>query len=104
LPNNESAFPVQVIAARIERAPREVEVVLVEALREILGGRADRDQVAGAPWPPQRNCGLAEEQVDVDRQVRLALAALPGVSNEPNDRAVPSGECRLVGAVGRRDR
>jgi hypothetical protein len=35
VPCGQAAFPVQVVAARIERAPREVEVVVVEPFRDV---------------------------------------------------------------------
>ena len=85
LPDDEPAFPVQVVAAWLECAAREVEVVLEEPLREVFRARPDLDQVAGAPGPAQRHRGLAEEQVYVDRQVRLARGAI-SVSDEPHDR------------------
>jgi hypothetical protein len=42
-------LPAQIPATGVERIPREVEVVLEEALRELGRGRADRDEVAAAP-------------------------------------------------------
>jgi hypothetical protein len=93
---------VEVVAPRIERVPREVEVVVVEALREILGGRADLDEV-GAPGPAQRNRWLLEEHVDVDRLIRPAGRAVRA-RDEPYDRRIAFGECALLRAAGGRGR
>ncbi len=106
LPRGQPALPVQVVAAGGQRVPREVEVVLVEALREILRGRADLDEVAAAPGAAQRHRRLAEEHVHVDRQIRLGRAAVAGLCNEAHHRRVALCERRLlpdVGGRGRRD-
>ena len=71
---DELALPAEVVAARLERAPGEVEVVLEEALREVIRGRTDLDQVALVPRAAQRDGRLAEEQVDVDRKVGFSWA------------------------------
>ena len=76
VPCGEPALPAQVVAARIERVPREVEVVLVEA--------AARDRFAVGPiltrsprptGPRSATVGSPKSSVDVDRLVRLAGAA-----------------------------
>ena len=87
-------LPVEVVAARVERIPREVEVVLVEAPREILGGGADLDDAGVLPRPAQRHRRLVEEQVDGDRYVRVAGLAVR-VGDEPHDRRIPLGQGRL---------
>ena len=97
----EMALPVLVVAARAERAAREVEVVL-EAVDQVLRARADLHQVGRVPGPAQRDGRLAEQQVDVERDVRLSGAALHGLLDEAHDRAVLLRERVLV--AGRRAR
>jgi hypothetical protein len=92
---DEPSFPSEVVTARVERVPRKVEVVLEKAFREILGRRADLDQVV-APRPAQGDCRLAEEQADVDRGVRLPGRAV-GVFDEPYDRGVALCQRLLIG-------
>jgi hypothetical protein len=99
VPFGDPVLPTQVVAARVESVPREVEMVLVEPLGQILGAGADRDQVAAAPRAAQRDRRVAEEQVDVDGAVGPQRFA-PAVRDEPNDRGVTLGERRLVGACG----
>ena len=79
-------------------------MVLVEA-DEILRRRADLDEVAAAPRPRSATVGSPNSSVDVDRLVRLARAALLGLLDEPDHRAVPLGERRLVreACAGQRD-
>jgi len=67
----EAPRPELVVAARVEGVPGEVEVVLVETVGEVLGTRPDLDEVAASPGPAQRDRRLVEEQVDVQRLVRL---------------------------------
>ena len=95
--------PLLVAAARVERVPGEVEVVLVEP-GEIVRGRADLDQIGGIPWSTQRDRRLVEEGVDVDRLVRLAVPAVLGLGDEPHHRGIALGERGLVREVGRRAR
>ena len=96
--------PPLVVAPRIEGAPGEVEVVLVEVAGQILRRGADLDQVSRSPRAAESNGLLVEEKVDVDRLVRLAVPAVLGLRDEPHDRGVALGERRLVREVGRRAR
>ena len=100
----EAVRPPLVVAARIEGVPGEVEVVLVEVAGQILRRRRDLDQVSGAPRAAESNGLLVEEQVDVDRLVRLAVPAVLSLRDEPHHRGVALGERRLVREVGRRAR
>ena len=95
--------PPLVVAARVERVPGEVEVVLVEP-GEIIRGRTDLDQIGGIPRSTQRDRRLIEERVDVDRLVRLAVPAVLSLLDEPHHRGVALGERGLVREVGRRGR
>jgi hypothetical protein len=92
---DEPPLPMEIRTARVERVPRKVEVVLVEALGEIVRRRADLDQVV-APRPAQGDRRLAEERVDVDRGVRLARRAVR-VLDEPHDRGIAFGQRLRVG-------
>ena len=100
----EAVRPPLVVAARIEGVPWEVEVVLVEVAGHILRRRSDLDQVSGPPRAAERNGLLTEEQVDVDRLVRLAVPTVLSLGDEPHDRGVPLGKRGLVRGVGRRVR
>ena len=95
--------PSLVVAARVERNPGEVEVVLVEP-GEVVRGRTDLDRSIGIPRSAQRDRRLVEERVDVDRLVRLAVPAVLSLLDEPHHRGVALGEGGLVGKVGRRAR
>ena len=64
-----------VVAAGVERVAGKVQVVL-EAPYEVLGHRADLDEVGGIPRASQRDRVLAEQSVDVRGHERLAVAAL----------------------------
>jgi hypothetical protein len=96
----EAVAPPLVVAARIERLAGEVQVVLVETLGEVLRGRRDPDQVGASPRSAERDRGLGEEHVDVERHVRLAVAALLLLLDEPNDGRMALGE-RLFFGVSR---
>ena len=65
---------------------------------------ADLDQVSRSPRATESNGLLVEENVDVDRLVRLAVPAVLGLRDEPHDRGVTLRERRLVREVGRRAR
>ena len=54
--------PELVGAARVERVPGEVEVVLVQAVREVVGGRRDLDEVAAAPGPRSATVGSSNRR------------------------------------------
>ncbi len=69
------ALPQLVAAAGAKRIPGEVEVVAVEPATQLGPRRTDRDQVGVAPRPAQRDRVVAEDDVDVDRPVRLARSA-----------------------------
>jgi hypothetical protein len=78
-------------------------MVFVEAFGEVLRSRTDLDQVV-TPRPSQRHRRLAEQQLDVDRQVRLSGAAGAGIRNEPHDRRIALRQRPLLRDVGRRGR
>ena len=78
-------------------------MVLVEA-EEIPRRRSDPDEVGAVPRPPQRDRLLREQYVDVDRPIRLAVSALLGLLDEPNDGSEAFGERFLVLHVGACDR
>ena len=99
----EAPRPVLVAAAGVERVAREVEVV-VEAVDEVLGRRADLHQVGRVPRAAQRNGRLVEQHVHVGRLPGLARAALLLLLDEPDDRREPLGQRALVGEVGVSDR
>jgi hypothetical protein len=92
---NETPFPLEIRTPWVKRVPRKVEVVLVQALREILGRRPDLDQVV-APGPTQGDRRLAEEPANVDRRVRPPRRAL-GVLDEPYDGGIALCQRLLVG-------
>ena len=58
----------------------------------------------GFHGPRRGDRPLVEEDVDVDRLVRLPVAALLLLLDEPHDRRVPLGELALVGEGGGRAR
>ena len=97
------AAPELVVAARVERVAREVEVVLVEAV-EVGGDGRDLDEIDRIPRASESDRPLVEEDVDVDRLVRLPMAALLLLLHEPHDRRVALGELALVGEVCERTR
>ena len=97
----DAAHPALVVALRLERIPREVEVVL-EAVREVGGARPDLDEVRRGPRAPESDGRLVEHDVDVDRPVLLAVLALPRLLDEADDRRVALGERGLVREVGGR--
>ena len=99
----DAAYPAFVVALRLERVPREVEVVL-EAVREIGGARRDLDEVGGGPGAAEGDRRLVEHDVDVDRPVLLAVFAFPRLLDEADDRGEALGERGLVGEVGARRR
>jgi hypothetical protein len=99
-PGCQPPFPIEIRATGIERTTGKVEVVVVQARRQILRRRPDLDEVVAAPRSSQRDRRLAEQQVDVDRQVRLARGARR-VLDEPQDGGVALGKCRLLRQVGR---
>ncbi len=92
--------PALVVAPRAQRIAREVQVVL-EQVDEIAGGRPDLHEVDGVPRTAQGDGRLLEQQVDVDRLVRLAVAASLGLGDETHDRRMTLRERRLVGEIGR---
>ncbi len=96
----QAARPKLVGAARVERVSGEVEVVLVQAVREVVGRRRDLDEVAAAPGPAQRDRGLVEEEVDVQRLVRLTGPAFLELLDEADHRCVALGEGDFVLEVG----
>jgi hypothetical protein len=93
--------PLLVATARVESIAGEVEVVVVETLREIGRRGPDLHEVAAAPGAAQRDRCVAEEGVDVHRAVRLPRAALPVLRDEADDRRVALRERGLVGEAGR---
>ena len=101
VPLGDAAGPSLVAAARGERVPGEVEVVVVEPAGEIAGGRPDLDQIRPVPGATERNGRLAEERVDVERLVGLAGAALLLLLDEPDLRRVALGERLLVARAAR---
>ena len=101
--SSQALRPAVVVAAGIERIAREVEVVL-EALHQIVRGRRDLHEVGDVPRAAQRDGLLAQQEVDVRRDERLAVAADVLLLDEPNDRRVALGERLLVREVGRRVR
>jgi hypothetical protein len=88
------------VAPRIEGVAGEVEVILVALRREVGRRRGDLHEIRAAPGPAERDGGLVEQEVDVERRVRLPVAALLRLLDEPDDRRVALGERCLVGEVG----
>jgi hypothetical protein len=98
----EPVRPLVVDAAGGDGIAREVEVVVEEAVAEVLAGRRDLDDVRPVPGPPEGDVGAAEHEVHVRRYERLALVARLLLLDEPNDRRVPLGEGeRWVGRLRR---
>ena len=100
----EALRPPLVVAPRVEGVPGEVEVVFEEVAGHILRCGGDLDQVSGAPRPAESNGLLAEQQVDVDRLVRLAVPAVLSLRDKPHHRGIALGKRPLVGEVSRRAR
>jgi hypothetical protein len=94
----QSALPVQVVAAGLERVPGEVEVVGIEPATEALRRWPYLHEI-GAPGAAKCDRRLAEQHVDVDRYVRQPLTAAPGVGDEPHDGCVALCERLLLGNV-----
>ena len=83
---------------------REVEVVL-ESVPEVLRPRPDLHQVERVPRPAQRDGRLVvEQQVDVQRVVGLARAALLFLLDQADDGRKALGERLLIGEVSGRGR
>ena len=78
--------------------------MVLEAIVEIVGRRADLHQVGDVPGPAQGHGRLVEQEVDVDRAVLLAVAARLRLLDDPHDRRVLLGERRLVREIGARER
>jgi hypothetical protein len=97
------AAPQLVGAARVERVAGKVEVVLVQAF-EVGRCRRDLDEIDGVPRATEGDRPLVEENVDVDRLVRLPRPALLFLLDEPDGRCVALRELALVGEVGRGSR
>ncbi len=89
------ALPLLVRAAGVEGVAGEVEVIVVEPLANLSCGWADRDQIRAVPRTAQRDRVGPEEDIDVDRTVRLAGPALLRLGDEPDDGRVPVGELSL---------
>ena len=89
------ALPLLVRAAGVERVAGKVEVIAVEALAHLSGGGADRDQIGAVPGTAQRDRVGPEEDVDVDRTVGLAGAALLRLGDQADDGRVPLREVAL---------
>jgi hypothetical protein len=98
----EVPLPVQVVAAGLERVAREVEVVAPEPAAESLGGRPDLDEVV-PPGPAERNRRLAEEEVDVDRDVVHRRTAALAAGDEAHDGCVPLRERPLLREIASSD-
>src|SRR3989304_7823253 len=84
LPLRQAPRPLLVAASRVERTPGEVEVVLVEA-REVLRNGGDLDEVDRIPRSPECDRLLTEQPLDVNGLVRLPVAALPCLLDQPYD-------------------
>ena len=97
----DAASPLLVPATGVEGVTGEVEVVLVESLREVGSGRGDLDEIGATPWPAQRNGRIPEQRVDVHRLVRLPRAALVVLGDEPDHGRVALRERGLIGQAGR---
>ena len=78
--------------------------MVLEAVDEVVRARPDLDEVGDVPGAAQRDGLLAEEEVDVGRDERLAVAADVLLLDEPDDRRVLLGERPLVGEIGACDR
>ena len=98
-PLRDAPRPELVGAARVERAPREVEVVLVET-GDVVRRRADLHEVGGIPRAAQGDCPVTEEDVHVRRLERLAGPALLRLVDEADDGRVPIRKRLLVLEVG----
>ena len=99
----EAPLPELVGAAGIQRFAREVEVVVELALPDLLARRADSNEIRRIPGPAEGHLVVAEDELDVDRRVRLALCALLRLLDEPDDRGVRFRQLDLgrVGGSGR---
>ena len=106
VPGVDAPRPVHVPAAGVQGVSGEVQVVLVEPVREVGGRRPGLDQIASAPRPAQRDGGRVHQQVDVGGDVGLAGAAAVG-RHELDHRCIPRGqrdlERRRRGQGGRGD-
>ena len=91
-----------VVAPRLERVAREVQVVAGEPLAEVLGRRPDLDQLVSLPRPAQRHAAVAEDGLDVAGSVRLPGPALDVLVHQPDHRREALGQCLLGVSVGTR--
>ena len=91
----DQALPLLVRTAGVERVTGKIEVIAVEALAHLSSGGADRDQIGAIPRTAQRDRVGPEEDVDVDRTVGLARAALLRLGDQTDDGRVPLGEVTL---------
>lgn len=74
--------------------------MVLEAIREILGCGPDLYEVGEVARAAQRYRRLVEEEVDVDRPVLLAVAALLVLLDDSHDWGEAFGERRFVREVG----
>ena len=97
-PRDQVPLPVLVVAAGVERVAREVEVVAEEPGREVLRGRADLQHGGLVPRAVQRDLGVPEDEVGVDRLERLAVLARLRLGDEADDGRVALRQL-LLGAL-----
>jgi hypothetical protein len=93
-----------VAAARVEGIPGKVEVVALAVAVKVGGGRAVLDDGVSLCRAVQGHLGVAQDVVDPDRAVRLAVPALLGLFLEGQDRRVAVGELLVGGGGGERRR
>ena len=76
--------------------------MVLEPVPEILTSWADLHEIGGAPRAAQGDGRLlVEQQLDVERVVRLARPALLLLLDEPDDRRIAFGKLAFVREVGR---
>ena len=79
--------------------------MVLEPVPEIFTGWADLHEIGGAPGAAQGDGRLlVEQQLDVERVVRLARPALLLLLDEPDDRRIAFGRLAFVREVGRSGR
>ena len=99
----QASVPALVAAARVERVPGEVQVILVKA-GQVVGLRPALTRSTAFHGPRSATVGSSKSRSTSVGQFRLAMPTLLQLLDDPDDRRMALRERRLVGEVGGGDR